>query len=91
MKRGRKLAAGNFPSWEERIDYQLRCAFDHCDRSRSTEHDLYRKVGEAEGRIDRAATNKDLIATRATLNHLLNAVVVLVLALLVFAVWSVVA
>lgn len=70
MARRRKLNAGNWPTWEERIDSQLEYAFDHCDRLRETDHDLYWKVGEAQGRHDRLQARVDDLEARLA-RHLL--------------------
>lgn len=93
MRRRPKLDAGNFPSWEERIDYQLDCAFDRCDRLRETDHDLYAKVGGLEGRVDRAATSVEVQMLRQTVRNWGVALVVLAVlcvALTAAVVWLVV-
>lgn len=94
MKRRPKLDAGNFPSWEERIDSQLDYAFDHCYRLRETDHDLYRKVGELQGRVDRAATTVEVQMLRDTVRNCVAALIfltVLCVALTAAVVWLVVA
>lgn len=93
MRRRKRLDAGNFPSWEERIDYQLDCALDRGYRFRETDLDLYAKVGELQGRADRAASIVEVEMLRDTVRNYIAALVflsALVLALVVFAVWSVV-
>lgn len=94
MRRRPKLDAGNFPSWEERIDYQIECAFDRCDRLRETDHDLYRRVGELQGRVDRAATTVEVQMLRDTIRNCVAGLIfltVLCVALTAAVVWLVVA
>lgn len=91
--RRRKLNPGNFPSWEERIDYQLHCALEKGHDLRATDLELYSKVGELQGRADTAARAADvqrLWRLVGWLAGILGGVCAVVLALVVFAIWSVV-
>lgn len=96
MKRRPKLDAGNWPSWEERIDSQLGYAFDHCYRLRETDHDLFRKVGELHGSIGEHAriSMREAEEFRRGIRHCWAAILVLTVlcvALTAAVVWLVVA
>lgn len=88
----KRLDRGNHRTWEEKVDYRLDFAFDRISMCKEQAYNLACKIGELQGRADRAAADKDLIALRVYVNKLVLAVVVLsvvVVALFVMFVWSV--
>ena len=73
-----KLHVGNFASWEERIDYQLRFAYDRIDRCRETDRLQASWIGELRGDVDRvrAGLERDVVGLRHSVRVLSVLVVV---------------
>lgn len=85
----RGLDSGNHASWEEKVEYRLDYQYEKSLLLRTVDHELYGKIGAAQGRMDRMQTV--LTVAERSIKRLRLVIYLLIVMILTVAVVAVVA